>query len=104
MTETLRGFLGAYWDTDVRLIGPAADARADIRLLGIEQAVRRFLADAILRESVSPEEWSQLFNVQTYTRDDVRRDAVEFWRWLYDGAPLPSEAGRSGGALSPPQS
>lgn len=104
MAQSVRSFLGGYWDTDVRLTGPSSDARSDMRLLGISEAVLRFLTDAILHAAVPPEDWSKLFNVQTYTRDDVRRDAIELWRWLYDGAPLPREIGRSGDALSPPQS
>ncbi len=89
--DSMREFLIGYWDTDVRLIDPAAEARTEMRRRGIERLVRGFLADAIVGNAVSPPEWSDLFNVQTYSRDDVRRDAIEFWLWLYDGASLPRE-------------
>ena len=43
----------------------------------------------ILREGVTPDEWADLCNVQTYDRNAVRKDAAEFWAWLFEGEPLP---------------
>ena len=102
LPDDLREFIRVYWDTDTRLTMPSSTARSHMRKVGIEGAVRRYLTSAILRGAVSPEAWSKLFNAQTYTPQDVRRDATEFWKWLYDGAPPPSEGGGSG-AVQPPQ-
>ncbi len=102
LSPNARSFVISRWDTDVRLTSSSAAARSDLRLLGIEGEIRRFLLDATLRGSVSPEAWSELVNAQTYTAKDVKRDATEFWMWLYDGAPLPKEGGVSD-AMGPPQ-
>ncbi len=100
LTDDVRGFLRTYWDTEVRLTSPSADARSDMKLLRIEGDVQRFLLDVIQRGGASPDAWATLFNVQTFTPDEVREDATELWMWLYDSTPLPREGG---GALEPPQ-
>ena len=102
MSDDLREFIRVYWDTDTRLTMSSTIARSHMRKIGIEGDVRRFLLDVIQRGAASPEVWSKLFNVQTFTAAEVREDATEFWMWLYDDAPLPSEGGGSG-AMTPPQ-
>jgi len=102
LTDDLHRFIGAYWDTDVREDGPSAAARVDTRNRGIEEELKRFLADVILRQAASPEAWSSLVNAQTDTPADVRRDATEFWMWLYDDAPTPGDGGATG-TVQPPQ-
>ena len=102
LPDPIEGFVMAFWDTDVREQVPSSTARGDLRRGGIEADVKAFLSDVILRDAVSPEEWRKLVNVKTWTHEDVRKDASEFWLWLFNGSPLPADGGDAG-AISPPQ-
>jgi RimJ/RimL family protein N-acetyltransferase len=82
-------FVGGYWDTDVRLTSDGQDARSDLVTRGVRDEVREFLIGAIRDDAVTPDDWRRLFNVQTWTPDQVRDDAHEFWSWLFDGEALP---------------
>ena len=93
VSEDVENFIIGYWDTDTRLALPSETAREQMRRDRIEEDVRQFLLDVILRGAVSPEAWAKLVNAQTYTCEDVQRDATEFWMWLYDGAPIPGRGG-----------
>ena len=102
LPDPIEGFVMAFWDMDVRAQVPSSTARGTLLRGGIETEVKAFLSDVILRDAVSPEEWRKLVNVKAWTHEDVRRDASEFWLWLFDGSPPPAIDGGAG-AISPPQ-
>jgi len=102
LDDRVERFVGLFWNIEVREYPRSSEARHDMRLDGIHDAVRRFLLDVIQRDAVTPEEWGDLCNVQVRTRAEVRDDANHFWEWLFDGEPLPG-AGQFRGPLQPPQ-
>lgn len=102
LDDRVEDFVSCYWNTDVREDAASSFARDSMRKQGIQDAVRRFLLDVILRDAVKPEEWGDLCNVQVRTREDMRRDATHFWDWLFDEEPLPRGGGPRG-PLQPPQ-
>jgi hypothetical protein len=85
--EEVTDFVVAFWDTDIRLNDRGELAQEQMQHCGIEDDVRRFLLDVIFRNRVTPEQWQDLCNVQTWTPQMVREDAVEFWEWLYGEPP-----------------
>lgn len=103
LPDDVEQVVACYWDTDVRLHGPSSVARDHMRRIDNEEGVRGFLLEVILRNGASPEVWRRLCNVQTYTAEEVRRDATEFWEWLFPGEALPKPGSTGRGPLRPPK-
>jgi hypothetical protein len=102
-SEKVIEFVEGCWNSDVRDLANPAVARTTLRTRGIEREVREFLLGVIRGNTVTPTEWQDLVNVQTWEVEDMQEDAKDFWDWLFDDEPLPP-VGDGSGIVRPPQS
>lgn len=91
MDRDIKRFLICYWNADTKdstanepHCPTQAMANHDLDLKGIRDRLKDFLLNIINTNNGDMEEWSDTCNITFDSYEHFRKDAQDFWNWLFE--------------------
>jgi hypothetical protein len=89
--DAFKALLGSRWFSQIRDLDVGHDVRQIIRdpsAAVTEAEFKWHLADAILNQRFSVEEYERLTDLDFETREEVAADLMELWRLVFGDVPI----------------